>query len=102
MHQPHTLLAILSKMAQKTEGPFETLFQKLSTIELWLLAYQQIAPQPGNMTEGTDGKTIDGAGLQRIKEMIDERRTSRYVPQPVRRVYSCYVDTFSGLLSSVP
>ena len=39
MQQPKTLLAILSKMAQKPEVQFDKLFQKLYNIELWLLAW---------------------------------------------------------------
>lgn len=87
MQQPNTLLAMLSKMAQKPEVQFDKLYQKLYNIELWLLAYQQIAPKPGNMTKGVDGKTIDGAGMQLITAMIDALKASRYVPKPVRRVY---------------
>ena len=87
MQQPTILLAILSKMAQKPETQFDKLFQKLYNVELWLLAYQQIAPKPGNMTAGVDGKTIDKAGLKLITEMIAELKTSRYIPCPARRVY---------------
>jgi group II intron reverse transcriptase/maturase len=74
-------------MAQKPEVQFEKLFQKLYNIELWLLASQRIAPKPGNMTEGVDGKTIDGAGLKLIGEIIADLKASRYVPKPARRVY---------------
>ena len=87
MQQPNTLLAVLSKMAQKPEVQFDKLFQKLYNVELWLLAYQSIAPIPGNMTAGVDGKTIDGAGLKLIQELIADLKASRYTPCPVRRVY---------------
>ena len=52
MQQPNTLLAILRTMAQKAEVQFDKLFEKLYNIDLWLLAYQSIAPKPGNMTAG--------------------------------------------------
>jgi hypothetical protein len=78
VQQPTILLAILSKMAQKPEIQFEKLFQKLYNIELWLLAYQQIAPKPGNMTAGVDGKTIDKAGLKLITDLIADLKASRY------------------------
>jgi len=87
VQDPNALLTILSKMAQKPEVQFEKLFQKLYNIELWLLAYQRIAPKPGNMTTGVDGKTIDGVGLKLIGEIIADLKASRYVPRPVRRVY---------------
>ena len=74
-------------MAQKPTVQFDKLFQKLYNLELWMMAYEKIAPQGGNMTAGMDGKTIDGAGLKLIQEIITELKTSTYVPKPARRVY---------------
>jgi hypothetical protein len=87
VQQPTVLLARLSKMAQKPEVQFDKLFQKLYNVELWLLAYQSIAPKPGNMTAGVDGNTIDKAGLRLITELIADLKASRYTPCPTRRVY---------------
>src|SRR2546423_13934582 len=87
VQDPNTLLAILRTMAQKPEVTFDKLFQKLYNVELWLLAYQCIAPKAGNMTTGIDGKTIDGAGLGLIQDAIADLKASRYKPLPVRRVY---------------
>ena len=69
---PKVLLAILGKMALKPEVKFDKLYPKLYNVELWLMAYQQLAPKPGNMTPGTDGQTMDGAGLKLINELIHE------------------------------
>jgi group II intron reverse transcriptase/maturase len=74
-------------MAQKPAVKFDKLFQKLYNVELWLMAYEQIAAKPGNMTAGTDGSTIDGMGMKLIETMIAELKASRYKPQPVRRIY---------------
>ncbi len=87
VQQPTILLAILSKMAQKPGVQFDKLFQKLYNVNLWLLAYQQIAPKPGNMTAGVDGKTIDKAGFKLITDLIADLKASRYKPCPARRVY---------------
>jgi group II intron reverse transcriptase/maturase len=87
VQDPNAILTTLSKMTLKPEVTFDKLFQKLYNVELWLLAYQRIAPEPGNMTAGTDGKTIDGAGLQLIRDAIADLKASRYKPLPVRRVY---------------
>jgi group II intron reverse transcriptase/maturase len=87
VQDPNILLTILSKMAQKPEVKFDKLFQKLYNVELWLMAYEQIAPNPGNMTAGADGSTVDGTGLELIMKMITELRASRYKPNPVRRIY---------------
>jgi len=80
-------LAILSKMAQKPEVNFDQLFPKLYNVELWILAYQILAPKPGNMSAGVDGTTIDGTGLELIHDTIAQLKASRYVPKPVRRIY---------------
>ena len=74
-------------MARKEGVTFDNLFPKLYNIELWFLAYQRIAPKPGNMTAGVDGKTIDGMGIRLISETIADLKASRYTPQPTRRVY---------------
>ncbi len=74
-------------MAQKPAATFDKLFQKLYNVELWLLAYERIAPKPGNMTAGVDGRTIDGAGQKLIADMIENLKTARYKPLPTRRVY---------------
>jgi group II intron reverse transcriptase/maturase len=87
VQHPNAVLTTLSKMTLKPEVKFDKLYQKLYNIELWLLAYQRIAPNPGNMTPGVDGKTIDGAGLGLIQDAIADLRASRYKPIPVRRVY---------------
>ncbi len=87
MQDPNALRAILRTMAQKPEVQFDQLFQKLYTVELWLLAYQSIAPKPGNRTAGVDGKTIDGAGLKLITDLMADLKAARYTPHPVRRTY---------------
>ncbi len=76
VQDPNALLTTLSNMALKPEVRFDKLFQKLYNVELWLLAYQRIAPKPGNMTAGTDGKTIDGAGFKLIQEAIADTQFS--------------------------
>ena len=87
MQDPTVLLTMLSRMAQKPEASFDKLFPKLYNINLWWLAYEQIASRPGNMTRGTDNRTIDGIGEERIQKVINDLKASRYKPKPVRRVY---------------
>jgi group II intron reverse transcriptase/maturase len=74
-------------MAQKPEVKFDKLFQKLYNIDFWLMAYESIAPKPGNMTKGADDRTVDGMSTERIKMMIDDLKSARYKPTPVRRTY---------------
>ena len=87
MQEPNRLLTILSRMAEKPEIKFDKLFQKLYNPNLWLMAYESIAPKPGNMTKGTDDRTVDGMGMERIHQVITDLKMSRYKPTPVRRTY---------------
>ncbi|MEZ4732422.1 MAG: reverse transcriptase domain-containing protein [Caldilineaceae bacterium] len=87
MQEPNRLLTILSRMAQKPEVKFDKLFQKLFNPNLWLMAYESIAPKPGNLTKGTDDRTVDGMGMERIEQVINDLKMSRYKPTPSRRTY---------------
>lgn len=87
VQQPKALLTILGKMALKPQVKFDQLFPKLYNFELWLLAYQIIAPKTGNLTPGVDGKTVDGFKLKLIEQTIADLKASRYRPKPVRRIY---------------
>lgn len=87
MQNPNVLLTILSRMTQKPEVKFDKLFQKLFNTDLWMMAYESIAPKPGNMTKGVDDRTVDGTGMERIQTVIDDLKASRYTPTPVRRTY---------------
>lgn len=87
VQKPKALLTILGKMACKPQVKFDNLFQKLYNVELWLLAYQNIAPKSGNLTLGVDSQTVDGMSLQLIHNIISDLKASRYKPKPVRRVY---------------
>jgi group II intron reverse transcriptase/maturase len=87
VQNPNVLLTILSSMAQKPDIKFDKLFQKLYNKQLWIMAYESIAANSGNMTAGSDGETIDGMSLELIDQMIEELKSSRYKPQPARRIY---------------
>ena len=78
---------MLNKMGQKPETTFDKLYAKLYNKKLWLYAYQRVYAKPGNMTPGTDGKTIDGTSEAKIDRIIMELKASRYKPNPVRRVH---------------
>src|SRR6266567_7031773 len=55
--------------------------------DLYILAYERIKSAPGNMTPGTDGKTIDGISMRMIQNIIEEMRTEQFQFKPVRTVY---------------
>src|SRR5438067_1233228 len=55
--------------------------------DLYILAYERIKSAPGNMTPGSDGKTIDGISMSMIQNIIQEMRTEQFQFKPVRTVY---------------
>lgn len=54
---------------------------------MYAVAYQKIYANEGNMTQGSDGQTIDGMSLQRIDSLIEALKDESYQPVPSRRVY---------------
>ena len=63
------------------------LYRLLFNPTLHIMAYERLKSKPGNMTEGTDGKTLDGFSIETIHEQIAKLRAEQYQPTPVRRVY---------------
>jgi len=59
----------------------------LNAPDLWQHAYAKIYANPGNMTAGVDGLTIDGYSEERAANLRELLRENRYGPTPVRRVY---------------
>ena len=87
MRSPENVLESLKSKAGNKSYKYERLYRNLYNPQFYLLAYQRIQAKPGNMTAGTDGKTIDGMGMARINALIEKMRDIRYQPNPVRRTY---------------
>lgn len=66
MRSPENVLESLKSKACNQSYKYERLYRNLYNPQFYLLAYQRIQAKPGNMTAGTDGKTIDGMGMARI------------------------------------
>ncbi len=79
-------LEAIRKLNAKSEWVNFDLYRLLFKPELYVLAYERIESKPGNMTPGTDEETIDGFGMDEIRKLIEEMRTEKYQPSPVRRV----------------
>ena len=63
MRNPIDVLNSLKSKSCNENYKFERLYRNLYNPDFYLLAYQNIYANEGNMTEGADGKTIDGMGL---------------------------------------
>ena len=87
MRSPETVLNNLSKHSSDLGYKYERLYRLLFNEEMFFLAYQRIYAKQGNMTPGTDGRTVDQMSIQRIERLIDALRTEEYQPHPAKRVY---------------
>lgn len=87
MRNPENVLNSLRKHSTEKDYVYTRLYRNLFNEQLFLQAYQNIYANAGNMTVGTDGKTIDAMSIERINRIINSIKTESYQPQPVRRVY---------------
>lgn len=87
MRNPIHVLSSLQSHSSDRSYTFERLYRNLYNRELFMLAYQNIYASQGNMTKGSDGKTIDAMSLNRIDGIIARLKDESYQPQPSRRAY---------------
>ena len=87
MRSPQNVLESLSSKACNSNYRYQRLYRNLYNPEFYLIAYQKIQAKQGNMTAGTDGKTVDGIGMKRINALIARLKDFSYQPAPARRTY---------------
>src|SRR5436305_3909771 len=86
MRDAETLLNIIQERG-KRGLPLENIYRLLYNPTLYLRAYARLYANDGAMTPGSNGETVDGMKLEKIKQLIDDLRHERYRWTPVRRVY---------------
>ena len=77
MRSPENVLESLKSKACNENYKYQRIYRNLYNPQFYLLAYQRIQANPGNMTAGTDGKTIDGMGIKRINALMNRSSKSR-------------------------
>lgn len=87
MRNPENVLNSLQKHSNSKDYTYNRLYRNMFNRNLFLQAYQNIYSKQGNMTAGTDGKTIDAMSLERIDRIIETLTDESYKPQPARRIY---------------
>ena len=87
MRNPIDVLNSLEAKAKEENYQYKRLYRNLYNSEFYLQAYQNIYANEGNMTAGTDGKTIDGMSMERIEKLINSLKDHSYRPNPARRTY---------------
>src|SRR5262249_50083435 len=63
------------------------LYRLLYKPDLYEIVYESIRSDPGNMTAGTDGATLDGFSLKTITRIIESLRDESFQFKPAKRVY---------------
>lgn len=87
MRNPEVVLNTLCLHSKVSDYKYERLYRIMFNEEMFFVAYQRIYAKKGNMTPGTDGKTIDQMCLGRIERLIASLRDESYKPNPARRIY---------------
>ena len=100
MRSPENVLESLKSKACNKSYKYERLYRNLYNPQFYLLAYQRIQAKPGNMTAGTDGKTIDGMGMaRRIRGMEQIKQPAIiFVTGYEKYVYDAFEVEASGYL----
>ena len=80
------LEALRKRNAERSWVNFD-LYRLLYRPELYEVAYQRIKSNPGNMTVGTDGVTLDGFSFQAITGRIASLRDESFQFKPARRTF---------------
>jgi group II intron reverse transcriptase/maturase len=81
-------LEVIRKLnGENREWENRNLYRLMLKEDMYILAYERMKSQPGNMTPGTDGTTLDGYSLEKIRKLIEQMGTEEYQCKPVRTVY---------------
>lgn len=87
MRDPQQVLNALCEHSKDSDYRYERLYRILFNEEMFFIAYQRTYTNQGNMTPGSDGRTIDRMSIDRIRKIVASLRDESYQPYPARRVY---------------
>lgn len=88
MQKANVILSMVNQKSKRESNyEFQRIYRYLFNNDFYLKAYAKIYSKEGNMTEGVDGKTIDGFKLDKIENLISQLKEEKYYPKPARRSY---------------
>ena len=87
MRNPVNVLNSLSEHSNHEQYRYNRIYRMLYNSEMYSVAYQKLYANEGNMTKGSDNRTIDGMSLVRIENLIVSLKDESYQPAPARREY---------------
>jgi nicotine oxidoreductase len=81
-------LEVIRKLnGENREWVNDDLYRLMLRKDMYVLAYERLKSKPGNMTPGTDDKTLDGFSEEEIDKIIDKMRSESYQCKPVRESF---------------
>ena len=87
LRNPTIVLDNLKQNTKIENYKYKRLYRNLYNQNFFLLAYNKIYSNPGNMTKGADGATIDNFTINRIEAIITKLKSKTYIPNPALRTY---------------
>ena len=87
MRNPQLIIDTLCSHSKTSDYKYERLYRLLFNEEMYYAAYERLKVKQGNMTPGTDGETMDGMSLAKIKRLIESLKDETYTPHPAKRTY---------------
>ena len=78
MRNPENVLNSLQKHSNSKDYTYNRLYRNIFNRNLFLQAYQNIYSKQGNMTAGTDGKTIDAMSIERIDRITNAMELRKF------------------------
>jgi len=92
-------LEVIRKLnGENREWVNDDLYRLMLRKDMYVLAYERLKSNPGNMTPGTDDETLDGFSLAEIDKIIEQMRSEHYRCKPVRE---SFIPTANGKLRRV-
>lgn len=86
-HKGLERLQQLERLNANPEWVNRDVYRLMYKEDLYIAAYERIKSNPGNMTPGVDGSTLDGFSIGTIRRTIDSMRNESYQFNPGRRLY---------------
>jgi group II intron reverse transcriptase/maturase len=86
-HEALERLERLRQLNSDKEWVNDDLYRLMYKEDLYIAAYERIKSEPGNVTPGPEGETLDGFSLEAIRQIIGEMRTEAFQFKPVHLRY---------------
>lgn len=77
----------LRRLGELSNHPINNLMKSISDFKFWIAAYAKLSRNPGSLTKGTDGRTIDGTSIAILKALQKRTLTGDYPWGSIRRTW---------------